>query len=1133
VDVSVHNPDGQVVTKAGFFKYVRNFGIAPRVKTVFPGEITGTGPTDIPRNSKIAVLFDMPVQPDTVVEQVAGLYKAIEVLSNTAMIGATIIWDPTESTYVYGTPGMYYVPSQKVEIGISNRILNAEGIALVTTDTIESGSTFFDQETFIEDWNFVAGVATDGAALSVSSPTGSSNSVGLGQVVTVVFNKPVNPLTLHAADFVLTQLNNNHIIPVTLALRPDGQAVYVDPDELLQPNFEYSLRIKAQNLESLTGNKLGADWTHSINTVQSGPHLVSLYPLANQTGVAVNTLIIAEFDQPVAENTVNLSNFFVTDVDSGEKRNGFFAANDDKKFYTFTLEELLEPGKGYEITVSNRIKSLTGVFLTAEQTSAFEASADNLTDLAAPVISSIYPSHGASMVSTDVSVIVSFNENMHPADINGENFRLYLLDGENAVQTEVSVVWDAASTAVMILPTSALQYDGKYRISISDGLRDLAGNTLVHSIDSQFTVIHHFDQTGPNIISITPSDGAIDVLTDSRITVVFDEPVDPNDVISQNFQLRTTDGVSVLGGLVDADGFRRIEFVPERMYKNTEYEFTVSDQVRDIYGNAASVATTVSFRTEDWVDNVPPVITLLTLNEVPDVLNGFEFSTGLASSVVDVNGNLVTPALYVPENSFTIDVEYYDPGEGGETSGVDPSSVVVRGTKTITDSFGSLTNVNLLERAQAVYVRHHEGRSQLVIPVDWTFATGFQELKATVKDFSGNISAEKVFTFQVASTAAEPQNYPFDGAQVSRFSLEFNQDYFRVEGTVQQGALRVNSFYTANGRSDYYEDMMLMGLIDCYPGDCTAGAQTIVDEVINISKQWILYEVRDLFGQDSNGTQLDAAERKTVDFVLEAATGAYSPLLIGGDNGEDSAGGVIVKSTERSLYNTANRIQTQLLNTRSATREDGLGVFTSHLIRKHANDAAAFSEWNKRFAYVSLLGYANVLVSGIHRGQPIGSRAMDADIYQRLPQLAANPACATYYDSPARQACRSNVPDYSDVGGLVEPALSERRARFWHNFDALQAWSRMVAVSAAKVAGTAVGAVPKGIPPAGFYGGESNLNLFFDPAQTAGNFHQPWYRNNILRSDIDFVSIFAAPPAQIGFAPYAWHYMQNRVRVTN
>jgi hypothetical protein len=91
----------------------------------------------------------------------------------------------------------------------------------------------------------------------------------------------------------------------------------------------------------------------------------------------------------------------------------------------------------------------------------------------------------------------------------------------------------------------------------------------------------------------------------------------------------------------------------------------------------------------------------------------------------------------------------------------------------------------------------------------------------------------------------------------------------------------------------------------------------------------------------------------------------------------------------------------------------------------------------------------------------------------------------------------------------------------------------MVAVSAAKVAGTAVGAVPKGIPPAGFYGGESNLNLFFDPAQTAGNFHQPWYRNNILRSDIDFVSIFAAPPAQIGFAPYAWHYMQNRVRVTN
>ena len=234
---------------------------------------------------------------------------------------------------------------------------------------------------------------------------------------------------------------------------------------------------------------------------------------------------------------------------------------------------------------------------------------------------------------------------------------------------------------------------------------------------------------------------------------------------------------------------------------------------------------------------------------------------------------------------------------------------------------------------------------------------------------------------------------------------------------------------------------------------------TIAGNVVSLLRTMILQEVRKLFDlNELSGEPNDPSLGVKVRFEnqISASNQSVSRIAIGGDNGAEVNGGLgVIKSMERSIYNTANRDPYLSLVNRSVSVDEGYGVFSAQIIRNYANDPNGFNEWNARFGAVSYFAYTNTAGQS---GQAIGFYPEDANVYN------------------------------------VDPSQVDSISNEFHRFRysqmrlALESYAKIIAVSVARVAAKAVGLMPQGFPPSGLYGGSQNLPEYFNPSGSNGNF---------------------------------------------
>ena len=77
-----------------------------------------------------------------------------------------------------------------------------------------------------------------------------------------------------------------------------------------------------------------------------------------------------------------------------------------------------------------------------------------------------------------------------------------------------------------------------------------------------FTTAAPPDVTPPSVLSITPTDGALDVTVDTTVTAVFDEALNPATVIAGSFELRDSSGTLVDATLAYDDATRTVSLTP-------------------------------------------------------------------------------------------------------------------------------------------------------------------------------------------------------------------------------------------------------------------------------------------------------------------------------------------------------------------------------------------------------------------------------------------------------------------------------------------------------------------------------------------------------------------------------------------
>jgi RHS repeat-associated protein len=142
--------------------------------------------------------------------------------------------------------------------------------------------------------------------------------------------------------------------------------------------------------------------------------------------------------------------------------------------------------------------------------------------------------------------------------------------------------------------------------------------------------------------SVTPADGARNMIATTPVTVSFNKPVTPASLTASTFTLTTAAGNPVLGTINTLAGNRVAVFTPSSsLTGSTTYRVSLTQSVRDIYGKPLANAFSSSFTTADAVrvDN---------RLKAEKIKVNYPDSNGLA--------RILIPAGAVPEGSVIIAV---------------------------------------------------------------------------------------------------------------------------------------------------------------------------------------------------------------------------------------------------------------------------------------------------------------------------------------------------------------------------------------------------------------------------------------------------------------------------------------------
>lgn len=221
-----------------------------------------------------------------------------------------------------------------------------------------------------------------------------------------------------------------------------------------------------------------------------------------------------------------------------------------------------------------------------------------LPDSTPPQVLSIGPVDGATEVSINVSVGVKFNEVMDAASVNSTTILLSDISG-NSIPS--SVVYSPSTNISTLTPNTYLAYNTNYRVTVTTGVRDLAGNALLLPFTTGFTTTGTADTTPPDVVAVTPPNGCGSAGTDSPVTVTFNENINVDTLF---FGLMGSGGLPVAGSVSYQVGAPIFTFHPDGgLNPGSTYTATVASGVKDYVGNTMVENVNWTFRiSDDGVD---------------------------------------------------------------------------------------------------------------------------------------------------------------------------------------------------------------------------------------------------------------------------------------------------------------------------------------------------------------------------------------------------------------------------------------------------------------------------------------------------------------------------------------------------
>lgn len=216
--------------------------------------------------------------------------------------------------------------------------------------------------------------------------------------------------------------------------------------------------------------------------------------LANN--VVLNKNITAMFSEEMSPATINNNTFIL------KQESNIIACSVKYVRNLATLDpknDLME-NTTYSVTITKDVKALTGNAMSADKVWRFTTG--KAKDYTAPTVNYITPDNLAANVAVDTNIIATFSEVIDAPSITNQTFIL------TRNTTYVECVLIHAGNVAVLNPTRNLLANTKYNVIITNGILDLAGNSMTYDKNWSFTT-GPSSESGPASVELGSADNFV------------------------------------------------------------------------------------------------------------------------------------------------------------------------------------------------------------------------------------------------------------------------------------------------------------------------------------------------------------------------------------------------------------------------------------------------------------------------------------------------------------------------------------------------------------------------------------------------------------------------------------------------
>lgn len=399
--------------------------------------------------------------------------------------------------------------------------------------------------------------------------------------------------------------------------------------------------------------------------------VTSTTPANGATAIVGNQIISIVFSHQIDPTTVNFNNITMSPAVTTSTI-GMNASN-NMQVDINPEGNNLAVGQTYTITVTENLLDINGINLAAPFTFSFSVGQ-------VPGVLSVTPGNNTTGIGVNTTVAVVMTTIMDNTTITTSNVKLIQVSNSSTVTSTVSLGSDMQT--ITITPSSNLAFNTKYKVTLSNikAAASIGNATISPNPYDGATV-------GPNhgvfttsssltVTSVTPGNNAVNVATNTKVTIVMSSKVTSGLVNTSNVQLINVPASTTVVGTVSLGTDQQtITITPSsNLAIGTQYKVVIQN-LQDLNG--------VTMIPSPW-DGITQGPNSGVFTTVPPTLNVVSVTPGnnatnvsLTTSVVVVMNTAILPADMTSSNFQLLD-------EGNSNAQITCTLTLSGGNTTIT-----------------------------------------------------------------------------------------------------------------------------------------------------------------------------------------------------------------------------------------------------------------------------------------------------------------------------------------------------------------------------------------------------------------------------------------------------------------